>query len=127
MSRDARRAIPIYTSDAVVRTRPLAALILFGRLPLVRLGALRLLCGRRLALHLPLRILRRSCDVVACLVHPVGRWVFLGVGRHAGCRLTAADRCWSGTSVLQVCGSVVAGACHRSADAQNYDGATREN
>ena len=103
------------------RQSPLAgSTVLFSHLLLVRLGALGLLRRRRLTLHLPLRILRRGRNIARCTIHRAGWRMFL-VGSHASCRLAAANRCGSGTRVLQVCGSAacVAGAGDCAADTQD--------
>ena len=102
--------------------------ILVSRHFVVTFGALGLLCRRRLTLHLFLNILRRSRNIARCAIHRAGWRMFL-FSSHASCRLAAANRCGSGTRVLQVCGAAagIAGASHCAADTQDDDGATREN
>ena len=67
-----------------------------SRLPR-RLGALRLLCGRRLALHLLLSILGRGCDVASRAVHRIGRRMLTGVCRACAGSLAGVSLCGSGS------------------------------
>jgi hypothetical protein len=116
-----------FTADSLVAFPCDLVTVLISRL-LVRLGTLGLLCRRRLALHLLLRILRRGSNVAGCAIHRLCWRMPFRVGSHAG-RLTGSSRCWSGTCVLQICSSTgcIAGARHSGAGAQNKCGATREN
>ena len=57
--------------------------------PATLLGTFGLLRRSRLALHLPLRILRGRCKVSACPVHRAGRRVLVDVRAHAGCLAVA--------------------------------------
>ena len=131
---DAQRSIPATPriGRANCTSDPSAIVVCFSspcRRPCVGLGALGLLRCRRLALHLPLRILRRGRSVAAGLVHRAGRRVVLGISGHAGRGLAAARRCGSGTCILEVCGAArgIARTCQRGAGAQDKDGATGEN
>jgi hypothetical protein len=67
-------------------------------------GAFGLLCSRWLPLHLPLRILRRRCNVSGLLIHRVGRRMLTGVGGHSRC-LAVARLGRSGARVLQAGGA----------------------
>src|SRR6266513_2891010 len=94
---------------------------------LVRLDPLGLLRRSRLTLHLLLHILRRRRNIAGCSIHCAG-WRMLLISRRACCRLAAANRCGTGTRILQACSSAgVAGTCHCGANTQDDDGATREN
>ena len=94
---------------------------------LVRLDPLGLLRRGRLTLHLFLHILRRRRNIAGCSIHCAG-WRMLLISRRACCRLAAANRCGTGTRILQACSSAgVAGTCHCGANTQDDDGATREN
>jgi len=95
----------------------------------IRLGALGLLRCRRLTLHLPLRILRRSRGVAAGLIHRAGRRMVLGISCHARRGLAAARRCRAGACIFEICGPAggIARTCERAAGAQDKDRATGEN
>ena len=69
-----------------------------------RLGALGLLRGGRLSLHLPLGVLRRGGNISARAVHGVCRRMLLAVIADAHC-LAGTLRCRSGPCILQVRGA----------------------
>jgi hypothetical protein len=69
-----------------------------------RLGALGLLRGGRLSLHLPLGVLRRGGNLSAGAVHGACRRMLLAVIADAH-GLVGTLRCRSGPCILQVCGA----------------------
>jgi hypothetical protein len=69
-----------------------------------RLGALGLLRGGRLSLHLPLGVLRRGGNLSAGAVHGACRPMLLAVIADAH-GLVGTLRCRSGPCILQVCGA----------------------
>jgi hypothetical protein len=93
-----------------------------------RLGALGLLRGGRLSLHLPLGVLRRGCNISAGAVHGACRRMLLAVIADAHC-LAGTLRCRSGPCILQIRGAAggVTWASQCSSGAQDDDGATSEN
>ena len=69
-----------------------------------RLGALGLLRGGRLSLHLPLGVLRRGRNISAGAVHGACRRMLLAVIADSHC-LAGTLRCRSGPCILQVRGA----------------------